>query len=96
MQAVHQRPRPPEERRNAANGQQSCADSIPTTLHAVQQAEQTTNRIESEDARWRANNFCADCGKYVADGFAACSSQKAHRRGPIWCERCSTRRELSR
>ena len=95
MQAVREKPRPPEGV-DAAEGQHRCAEPEPTTRRADQQAEQTTNRIEAEDARWRSNNFCADCGKYVADGFAACSSQKAHRRGPIWCERCSTRRELSR
>ena len=95
MQAVHKKPRPPEGK-NAASGQQRCADSIPTTLRAVQQAEQTTNRIEAEDARWRSNNFCADCGGYVGDEFASCSSQKAHRRGPVWCDACTTRREASR
>ena len=95
MQAVHQRPRPPEGK-NAASGQQRCADSIPTTLRADGQAEQAQNRVEAEDARWRANNFCADCGAYVGDEFASCSSQKAHRRGPVWCDACTMRREVSR
>ena len=95
MQAVHKKPRPPEGK-NAASGQQRCANPIPTTRRAAQQAEPTQNRVEAEDARWRANNFCADCGAYVGDEFASCSSQKAHRRDPVWCERCSARRELSR
>ena len=86
----------PPERRKTASGQQSCADSIPTTLRADGQAEQTQNRVEAEDARWRANNFCADCGAYVGDEFASCSSQKAHRRGPVWCDACTMRREVAR
>ena len=95
MLMVHEKPRPPEGV-DAADGQQSCADSIPTTLVADGQAEQTQNRVEAEDARWRANNFCADCGAYVGDEFASCSSQKAHRRGPVWCDACTMRREVAR
>ena len=95
MQAVHEKPRPPEGV-DAASGQRCCADSIPTTLRADEQAEQTQNRVEAEDARWRANNFCADCGAYVGNGFTSCSSQKSHRRGPVWCDACTMRRELSR
>lgn len=95
MTSTNEKAAPPE-RRKTASGQQSCAISECNSRACSMQAEQAFNRIEAEDARWRANNFCADCGAYVADEYAACSSQKAHRRGPIWCERCSTRRELSR
>ena len=95
MTSTNRKAAPPD-RRNAASGQQRCANPIPTTRRAAQQAEQTQNRVEAEDARWRANNFCADCGAYVANEFAACSSQKSHRRGPVLCEGCYASRELAR
>ena len=62
------------------------------------QADRATNRneAETENARWRANNFCADCGAWVGEGFASCSSQKASRRGPVRCEACYAKREASR
>ena len=86
-----------DDRRSAATEHQGCAcKSKCNPCVCAMQAEQAFNRIEAEDARWRSNNFCADCGKYVADEFAACSSQKAHRRGPVWCDACTMRRELAR
>ena len=62
------------------------------------QAERAANRneAETEDARWRANNFCADCGAWVGNDFTACESQKASRRGPVLCDPCAMRRELQR
>ena len=97
MRAVHKKAALSDDRRSAATEHQGCAcEKKCNPCQCGTQAEQTTNRIESEDARWRANNFCADCGAYVADGFAACSSQKAHRRGPVWCEECFARKEMTR
>ena len=95
MRMVHKKPRPPEGV-DAASGHQRCTDAETTRCRCAMQAEQAFNRIEAEDARWRSNNLCADCGGYVGDEFASCSSQKAHRRGPVWCDACTTRREASR
>ena len=93
MRAVHEKPRPPEERRNAANGQQSCADSIPTTLRAAQQAEQT-----QPAAFWRKvePNRCADCGKLIGDDWTGNDNDRMSDRGRLWCDPCAMRRELSR
>ena len=85
------------DRRKTASGQQRCAcESKCNPCACAMQAEQAFNLIQAEDARWKTNNFCADCGGYVGDEFASCSSQKAHRRGPVWCDACTTRREASR
>ena len=97
MRMVHEKAALSDDRRSAATEHQGCAcKSKCNPCVCAMQAEQAFNRIEAEDARWRANNFCADCGAYVGNGFTSCSSQKSHRRGPVWCDACTMRREVAR
>ena len=92
MRAVHEKPRPPEGK-NAASGQQRCADSIPTTLRAIRQAEQTTPA-----AFWRKAepNRCTDCGKLIGDDWTGYDNDRMSDRGRLLCDPCAMRRELSR
>ena len=92
MQAVHKKPRPPEGK-NAAGGQQRCADPIPTTRRAAQQAEQT-----KPAAFWRKvePNQCADCGKLIGDDWTGYDNDRMSDRGRLLCDPCAMRRELSR
>ena len=92
MQAVREKPRPPEGV-DAAEGQHRCAEPEPTTRRADQQAEQT-----KPAAFWRkaTPNQCADCGKLLGDDWTAYDNDRMSDRGRLWCDPCAMRRELSR
>ena len=92
MQAVHEKPRPPEGM-NAAEGQQGCAESESTTRRADEQAEQT-----QPAAFWReaSPNQCADCGKLIGDDWTSYDNDRMSDRGRLWCGPCTMRRELAR
>ena len=92
MTSTNRKAAPPD-RRNAASGQQRCAESEPTTLRAVQQTEPP-----QPAAFWRKvePNRCADCGKLIGDDWTGNDNDRMSDRGRLWCDPCAMRREATR
>jgi len=82
----------PPDRRNAADGQHSCAcvgncSPCRCTSQAAQPA-----------AFWRevTPSQCADCGKLIGDDWTGCDNDRMSDRGRLWCDPCTMRREVAR
>ena len=82
----------PPDRRNAAEGQHSCAcigkcNPCRCGTQAAQPA-----------AFWRevAPNKCADCGKLIGDDWTSYDNDRMSDRGRLWCDPCTMRREVAR